>query len=126
MAEEQGDRPVAATAAVGGELLSLGEAARLLGISQRTVQRLLERGELKGTKVGRQWRFHRADLTAYVNREPEAVAAPPEADLSLALDRLEGWSADIPPTIAAFSGDVETEELTRLVPEPVIGLCLRI
>ena len=36
--------------------------------------RLLERGEVKGSKVGSQWRFRQADLAAYLQRGPVAMA----------------------------------------------------
>src|SRR5437660_567620 len=76
----------AAVASSGAEeLLSLAEAAQVLGISQRTAQRLLDREELKATKVGRQWRFRREDLSAYLNRERAPFAQAPAADLEQAL-----------------------------------------
>lgn len=56
------------------ELLSLGEAVAMLGISKPTMYRLLEQGKVKGTKVGNQWRFRREELLAYLNRGPAAVA----------------------------------------------------
>lgn len=62
------------------ELLTLGEAVEFLGTSRPTMYRWLERGELKGLKAGKQWRFRKADLVAYMERGPVAmVAAPAEA-----------------------------------------------
>jgi len=55
------------------ELLSLEEAADVLSVSKSTLYRMLERKEVKGRKVGRQWRFSRADLQAYLDRGPQAV-----------------------------------------------------
>src|SRR5438046_6600164 len=116
MAGDQRSPDAGATAsAERDDLLSLGEAARLLGISQRTVLRLLERGEVKATKVGRQWRFRRSDLTAFVNREPAAVAAPPEEEMQVALQRLSGWGEGGALALVTFSG--ETGEPDGLVPE---------
>jgi excisionase family DNA binding protein len=56
------------------ELLSLDAATAMLGISKATMYRLLERGTLKGAKVGRQWRFSRAELEAYLQRGPASAA----------------------------------------------------
>ena len=67
------------------ELLSLDEAVRFLGTSKPTLYRLLGQDEIKGLKVGRQWRFRRADLTAYMERGPVAVAAAPKEDLDMEL-----------------------------------------
>ena len=47
--------------------------------------RLLGQDEIKGLKVGRQWRFRRADLTAYMERGPVAVSAAPKEDLDMEL-----------------------------------------
>ncbi len=55
------------------EMLSLEEAAELLSVSKSTLYRMIERKEVKGRKVGRQWRFSRADVRAYLERGPQAV-----------------------------------------------------
>ncbi|HEY3377077.1 MAG TPA: GspE/PulE family protein [Armatimonadota bacterium] len=55
------------------ELLSLEAAADLLCVSKSTLYRMLERGEIKGRKVGRQWRFRLGNLQAYLERGPQAV-----------------------------------------------------
>lgn len=68
------------------ELLSLDEAVKFLGTSKPTLYRVLGQGDLKGLKVGRQWRFRKADLVAYMERSP-AVAAP-HSDLDAALEFL--------------------------------------
>lgn len=43
------------------------EAAELLRVSVKTVLRLARDGELPGRKVGREWRFARADLLAWLS-----------------------------------------------------------
>src|SRR3982750_1590807 len=88
-----GGAPVADEAA---DLLTTIEAAQALGISQRTLQRLLEQGALKGSRVGRQWRFRREDLEAYLRRAPAPAAEPPEHDLAAALQAV-GDDPDAPP-----------------------------
>ncbi len=49
-------------------MLSLDEAAQFLNISKPTLYRLLGQGAVKGLKAGKQWRFRRADLRAYMER----------------------------------------------------------
>jgi len=56
------------------ELLTLDEAAEYLSVSKPTLYRMLDRGEVKGAKVGRQWRFRQTDLSNYLERGPVAVA----------------------------------------------------
>jgi excisionase family DNA binding protein len=48
------------------DLLTLAEAAEALRVSQATVRRLIERGELRGVRVGRLWRVPKAALEAYL------------------------------------------------------------
>jgi excisionase family DNA binding protein len=48
------------------EVLTAEEAAELLRVSIKTVLSLAREGILPGEKVGRAWRFLRADLLNYV------------------------------------------------------------
>lgn len=46
------------------QLMSVRQAAGVLGVSQRHVARLCERGEIKAVKIGRLWRVNRDALAA--------------------------------------------------------------
>ena len=46
--------------------LTLLEVSEKLGLHRRTVQRLVERGELNAYQFGRQWRVKQADLDNYI------------------------------------------------------------
>ncbi len=46
--------------------LSVAEAARFLRVSKPTFYRWLEAGRVRGSKVGKQWRFREADLRALI------------------------------------------------------------
>ena len=48
------------------EVLTLKQTADWLLVSERTVLRMIESGELPGFKVGRQWRFREQDIEAYM------------------------------------------------------------
>ena len=51
-------------------LLTLNEAAELLQVSTRTLQRMIHSGEMPALKVGGQWRVREAQLRQWVeNRE---------------------------------------------------------
>ncbi|MCW3062084.1 MAG: hypothetical protein JWQ02_3905, partial [Capsulimonas sp.] len=56
------------------ELLTFDEALQVLGTSRPTLYRLLSAGDVRGLKVGRQWRFRRSDLHLYMDRGPVAAA----------------------------------------------------
>ncbi len=49
-----------------GEILNLTEAARFLGVSTKTFQKVLREGEIPGRKVGREWKFSRRALTDWI------------------------------------------------------------
>ncbi len=51
------------------EILTLQQAASLLQISERTIQRMVKKGEIPGVQVGGQWRFDRDQLKALVRGE---------------------------------------------------------
>lgn len=54
-----------------GQLLGVKQVQEMLGVSERTVFRLIKIGELTGFKVGREWRFDEEDITEYIARQRE-------------------------------------------------------
>jgi excisionase family DNA binding protein len=56
-------------------MVSLDEAAGVLGVSRSTLQRMLKQGNIRGFKVGRQWRFHRGDLDKFSRMAHPSAAA---------------------------------------------------
>ncbi|HEX9788935.1 MAG TPA: helix-turn-helix domain-containing protein [Candidatus Binatia bacterium] len=48
-------------------LLTLPEAAELLHVSTRTLQRMIRRRELPAFKVGGQWRVRETQLTQWIH-----------------------------------------------------------
>jgi excisionase family DNA binding protein len=48
------------------EILTVDEAAQLLGVSLKTFQKVLREGEVPGRKIGREWKFSRRALIAWV------------------------------------------------------------
>jgi excisionase family DNA binding protein len=50
-------------------LLTVTDAAAFLSVSAKTVRRLLTRGELGASRVGRQLRISRSELLAYLRRQ---------------------------------------------------------
>ena len=68
------------------QLLTLDEAVKFLGTSKPTLYRLLGQDEIKGLKVGRQWRFRKTDLVAYMERG-SAVPTTAAAAVSITVPR---------------------------------------
>jgi excisionase family DNA binding protein len=56
-------------------LLTFQEAANWLRVSRATMYRLLDSGQLVGYKVGRSWRFYKADLHRLVDTHRSDVAS---------------------------------------------------
>ena len=44
------------------EVLTMGEVAELLRVSTRTVSRLARARKIPGKKIGKEWRFYRAEV----------------------------------------------------------------
>ena len=61
-------------------LLTLSEAAILLQVSTRTLQRMIRNGQLPAFKVGGQWRLRETQLRQWVeNRETAVVKLEKES-----------------------------------------------
>ncbi|MGQ9689384.1 MAG: helix-turn-helix domain-containing protein [Desulfobaccales bacterium] len=48
------------------EVLTVAEAAEFLRLTPYAVRRLARRGVLPGRKLGKEWRFYRPDLVAWL------------------------------------------------------------
>ncbi len=55
-------RPTKGSREDAAQPISLEEAAALLGVSRSTMNRWQQQGRVRGTKIGRQWRYRRSDL----------------------------------------------------------------
>jgi len=62
------------------QLLTLSEAADVLQVSTRTLQRMIRNGQLPAFKVGGQWRLRETQLRQWVeNREGPLVRSAKES-----------------------------------------------
>ncbi len=57
--------------------LTTGEVLAYLQVNLRTVYRLIQEGRLPAIRVGRQWRFRRADIDAWLTRNRTGLAPAP-------------------------------------------------
>lgn len=55
-----------------GPLLNSEQAAELLQIRHKTLQKLARRGEIRGMHIGKLWRFRVSDLNAWCDRNQPA------------------------------------------------------
>ena len=62
------------------EFLTMKEVATLLKIGEKTAYTMAQRGELPGFKVGGQWRFKRADIDRWIEKQKETSARKGEDD----------------------------------------------
>ncbi len=52
------------------KILSLKQVSEILGVTPRTVQHLIQRGELHGFRVGeRTWKVEEEEVQAYIQRQ---------------------------------------------------------
>lgn len=49
-------------------ILNLDETADLLRVSNQTIYNMIKAGRIKAYKIGREWRFMRSDIEAYLQR----------------------------------------------------------
>ena len=64
----------------GFRLLTLPEAADLLQVSPRTLQRMIRRNELPAFKVGGQWRVRESQLTRWIEAREESPESAAKGD----------------------------------------------
>ena len=50
------------------ELMTVGETADYLRVTEKTIYRLLKQGKIPATKVGRQWRFQKAAIDEWLQQ----------------------------------------------------------
>ena len=55
-------------------LMTTGEVLDCLNVTPRTIYRLIRSGELPAVRIGRQWRFRRPDLDAWIDRQGSAAS----------------------------------------------------
>lgn len=54
-----------------GKILSLKQVSEILGVTDRTVQNLILRGELHGFRVGERWKVEEEEVDAFIQRQKQ-------------------------------------------------------
>lgn len=79
------------------KMVSLADAADVVGVHPVTLRRLIHKGEIPATRIGRQWRVRLSDLEATYHGEPTTPSAPRSAGTFRGLaDELAGTGARTP------------------------------
>jgi excisionase family DNA binding protein len=65
------------------QLVTLSEAAALLQVSTRTLQRMIRSGELPALKVGGQWRLRETQLRQWIETRESSVIEISKRDTEL-------------------------------------------
>lgn len=63
-----------------GEVLRLKDVASLLKVGVKTVYALAQSGELPAFKVRGQWRFTRADIDAWIEKQKQTAQKASEGE----------------------------------------------
>jgi excisionase family DNA binding protein len=69
------------------EIVDVAGAAALLGVSKTAIYGLLKKGELPARKIGKEWRFTRKNLLAYVGSVTTAPSDNVDEMFKAAQDR---------------------------------------
>ena len=93
--------------------LTTEEVLEYLHVNLRTVYRLIKAGKIPAVRVGRQWRFRRADLDAWITsqrtvRSNESVQINESRHKVLVVDDEEGIRDLLSRTLAMADYDVDT------------------
>ena len=90
------------TAAKVAELIGMGEAVEMLKTTRPTFYRWVRSGKLKAMKLGRQWRFYRADVERFLKGEEPRIDLP--ADITPLIDALRGRIAELGAKVPSLEG----------------------
>ncbi len=100
------------------DVLSLDQAAQVLGVSRSTIYRWQNESRLRGFKVGRQWRFRRSDLDSFSQMTTPSAAAVKVGELAGVAGELSALAKDAGDiTFEPALEDYPTTEEERAVDE---------
>jgi len=57
------------------QAMTVRDLAEYLNVTEKTIYRLVQRGEIPGFKVAGAWRFQRADIDVWIDEQKPASAS---------------------------------------------------
>lgn len=100
-------------------VLTSNQAAIVLQINRRTLTNMLDRGALRGVKIGKEWRVSRAELMRFVEGKGAktlSVTAPTQSQTTATLVDKEGVLVVRTEPLADLT-DIVTQEREQRNPE---------
>ena len=92
--------------------LTTDEVLEYLQVNLRTVYRLIKAGKIPAVRVGRQWRFRRRDIDAWLeSQRPRSAAASPSVAMSSAIPRPEAAAPRGRPRVLVVDDEPSIREL---------------
>jgi excisionase family DNA binding protein len=71
--------------------MTIGEVAAFLKVTERTIYRLAGAKKIPSFKVGGSWRFSRADIATWIERQShDAMGITPGPTISTAVSSIKG------------------------------------
>lgn len=67
-------------------VLTSEQAAKVLQLTRRTITNMLDRGDLRGVKVGKEWRISRAELVRFVETDVSSISQTRQAENASGMD----------------------------------------
>jgi excisionase family DNA binding protein len=80
-------------------ILTLEQAAEMLQLSARTVQRMVSKGRMPGRRIGGQWRFDRDQLREWVRGAEVEPAEVSVSQTELIAREARRLGVDVPQTL---------------------------
>jgi excisionase family DNA binding protein len=102
------------------DILDMEQAIDLLKTTRPTFYRWLRAGKFKGMKVGRQWRFYRKDIEAFLRGEGPRIALP--ANITPLIDQLGGKYRELGGDKVDPPGRDELEQVAHLMAAIVLRM----
>jgi excisionase family DNA binding protein len=90
--------------------LTTEEVLGYLKVNLRTVYRLIEAGKIPATRVGRQWRFRKKDIDAWLAAHGASIKSTSDRPRILVVDDEPAVRTLVAKTLAACEYDVETAD----------------
>ena len=75
-----------------GKLLTTKQVQEKLGVSERTIYRLMDQDKLHPVKIGKSWKFEESDLDAYIDEQRKESARILEEKRQASVSDAEGRS----------------------------------
>jgi type IV pilus assembly protein PilB len=103
-----------------GDLLEINQAVAMLKTTRSTFYRWMSEGKIRGLKVGRRWRFKRAEIERFLKGEELRIEV--RSDVTPLLQVLSARARELKAPQASLLSDTELQQAVKLIIE--VGMAL--